>query len=116
MDIYERALKVVQKWRTVNCVTNAESEAVIQSLKSLITDALRELEAEINCTDVVRQDALMKYDPVDGSENPYPSSAKQYRSYHGKVAWLHNPWTGEKRNPLDIGSDVFGLLISNSRD
>ena len=113
MDINKRALKVVQKWCAGNYVDNVQSEAVLQIL---ITDALQELKAEINCTDIARQGALMKFDPVDGSEKPYPSSAKQYRSYHGNVAWLYNPWTGKKRNSLDIGNDVFGLLISNSGD
>lgn len=54
---------------------------------------------------------LMKFDPTDGSEKPYPSEAGQYRGWHGRVAWLFNPWTGEKRHPADIGSDVTGLLI-----
>lgn len=55
---------------------------------------------------------LMKFDPVDGSEKPYPSEASQYREYHGQVAWLYNPYTGEKRDSRDIGTDVFGLAIS----
>lgn len=58
--------------------------------------------------------SLMKFDPVDGAEKPYPSEANQYREYHGQVAWLYNPYTGEKRDPRDIGSDVFGLAISNN--
>ena len=113
MDIDEKALEVVQKWRTGNYVSNIQSETVLQSL---IANALRELEVEVNCTNVSRQGALLKFDPVDGSKKPYPSSAKQYRSYHGNVAWLYNPWNGKKRNPFDIGNDVFGLLISNSEE
>ena len=54
---------------------------------------------------------LMKFDPQDGSEKPYPSHAGQYREWHGLTAWLINPWTGEKRDPRDIGSDVTGILI-----
>ena len=50
----------------------------------------------------------MKYSPDTGEERPYPSNAKQWREYHGKVAWLYNPWTGEKRDPRDVGSDVYG--------
>ncbi|MCG7932859.1 MAG: hypothetical protein N0E44_22850 [Candidatus Thiodiazotropha lotti] len=42
---------------------------------------------------------------------PYPSHADQYRKYHGKIAWLYNPWTGDMRTPEDIGSDVNGLAI-----
>lgn len=60
------------------------------------------------------QSDLMKYDPADGSEKPYPSEAKQYRRYHGKVAWLFNPWNGARRNAADIGSDTFGNLIVDS--
>lgn len=57
------------------------------------------------------QEQLMKYSPDTGEERPYPSNAKQWREYHGRVAWLYNPWTGEKRDLLDFCSDVFGELI-----
>ena len=57
------------------------------------------------------QEALMKYSPDTGEERPYPSNAKQWREYHGRVAWLYNPWTGEKRDPKDVGSDVYGSLL-----
>ena len=58
------------------------------------------------------QEQLMKYSPDTGEERPYPSNAKQWREYHGRVAWLYNPWTGKQRDLLDIGSDVFGELIA----
>jgi len=54
---------------------------------------------------------LMKFDPSNGEEKPYPSQADQYRKYHGMVAWLFNPFTGTKRDPRDIGTDTFGHLI-----
>lgn len=57
------------------------------------------------------QDALMIYDPAMGDEHPYPSHAEQWRSYHGRKAWLFNPWTGERRSAEDVGSDAFGLLV-----
>ena len=57
------------------------------------------------------QDALMKFDPATGEERPYPSHAAQWRNWHGGAAWLFNPWTGERRNAHDVGSDVHGLLI-----
>ena len=57
------------------------------------------------------QEQLMKYSPDTGEERPYPSNAKQWREYHGRVAWLYNPWTGKKRDLRDIGSDVLGELI-----
>lgn len=56
-------------------------------------------------------DALMKFDPATGWEKPYPSQAAQWRAWNGKVAWLFNPWTGERRNAADVGSDPFGHLI-----
>jgi hypothetical protein len=59
---------------------------------------------------------LMRFDPVTGIEKPYPSSAEQYRQYHGKVAWLFNPYTGTARDPRDIGSDVLGHLIHAQKD
>lgn len=57
------------------------------------------------------QSSLMKFDPKDGSPEPYPSHAEQYRIYHGQVAWLINPWTGTQRHATDVGSDVTGMLI-----
>jgi len=57
------------------------------------------------------QDKLMKFDPATREEKPYPSHSTQYRDHHGGNAWLYNPWTGDKRHPLDIGSDVFGVAI-----
>ena len=63
-----------------------------------------------------QQQTLMKFDPAFGTERPYPSHAQQYRDWHGKVAWLFNPWTGEKRHPADIGSDVTGLLIAPANE
>jgi len=58
-----------------------------------------------------QQDTLMKFSPATGNENPYPSHAEQYRKYHGKVAWLYNPWTRVRRSAEDIGSDTFGFLV-----
>lgn len=54
---------------------------------------------------------LMKFDPATGAEKPYPSEATQYRAYHGKVAWLFNPYTGDRRDARDVGSDCFGYAI-----
>ncbi len=57
------------------------------------------------------QETLMKHDPQDGKLNPYPSHAKQYRNYHGRVAWLFNPWTDSRRHAADVGTDPFGVAI-----
>ena len=54
------------------------------------------------------QETLMKFDPQTGEPQPYPSHAEQYRIYHGKAAWLVNPWYGDRRHAMDIGSDCFG--------
>ena len=54
------------------------------------------------------QYTLMNFDPCSGTPEPYPSHAGQYREYHGEDAWLFNPWTGDKRKSLDVGSDVLG--------
>jgi len=61
------------------------------------------------------QNELMKYDPAYGYERPYPSHAEQWRRYHGKTAWIFNPWTGARRNPSAIGSDTFGNAIVDSK-
>lgn len=57
------------------------------------------------------QDELMRFDPMTLEAQPYPSHAKQYREWHGQVAWLYNPWTGEQRDARDIGTDVLGFAI-----
>lgn len=53
----------------------------------------------------------MRFDPAEGTEKPYPSHAEQWREYHGKMAWLFNPWTGQRRLAGDVGDDPFGYLI-----
>lgn len=53
----------------------------------------------------------MKFDPTDGSPDPQPKEAGEYRHHHGDVAWLFNPWTGHRRDVRDIGTDVLGYLI-----
>lgn len=57
------------------------------------------------------QQALMKFDPATGAPKPYPSHAAQWREYKGNTAWLFNPWTGDRRDARDVGTDTFGLLI-----
>lgn len=57
------------------------------------------------------QNTLMKFDPATGEQRPYPSHAAQWREWHGKTAWLFDPWTGCRRDAMDVGSDVQGLLI-----
>ena len=61
---------------------------------------------------MIQQDKLMEFDPATGDRRPYPSHAEQWRLYHGQsTAWLFNPWTGQRRDARDVGSDVHGLLI-----
>ena len=57
------------------------------------------------------QDTLMTNCPATGSAHPYPSHAAQWRKYNGATAWLFNPWTGRRRNAMDVGSDPFGVAI-----
>lgn len=54
---------------------------------------------------------LFKFDPIDGIADVYPSEARQYREYHGQVAWLFDPFTGVRRDARDVGSDPFGLMV-----
>lgn len=59
------------------------------------------------------QQAIMKFDPATGEPKPYPSHAEQWREWHGKqTAWLFNPWTGDRRDARDVGSDILGNLIA----
>lgn len=58
-----------------------------------------------------QQYTLMRFDPATGWGNPYPSHAQQWREFNGEMAWLFNPWTGDRRHAADVGSDTFGHLI-----
>lgn len=53
----------------------------------------------------------MRFDPATGALNPHPSDPEEWRAYHGRVAWLFNPWLGVRRCAEDIGSDVYGHAI-----
>lgn len=59
-------------------------------------------------------DNLMKFDPATGREKPYPSHAEQWRKYHGKTAFLYDPFSGNLRDARDVGSDPFGYGIIDS--
>jgi len=52
----------------------------------------------------------MKFDPETGIKIPN-TTPELYRENHTGVAWLFNPWSGDKRDSRDIGSDVFGHLM-----
>ncbi len=58
-----------------------------------------------------QQQTLMRFDPATGDASPYPSHAEQWRDFNGAMAWLFNPWTGDRRLAADVGSDVKGQLI-----
>ena len=58
-----------------------------------------------------QQSTEMNFSPDYGKADVYPKKAQEWREFHGDVAWIYNPWTGDKRDPRDIGSDVLGLLI-----
>jgi len=53
----------------------------------------------------------MLYDPAFGTVNPVPSNAAAFRTYHGKIAWVYNPWSGKQRHPCDISRDINGEFI-----
>lgn len=57
------------------------------------------------------QTPFFKFDPRTGMKVDQPIRAQEFRDYHGRDAWLFNPWTGTARHVSDIGSDVLGHLI-----
>lgn len=59
----------------------------------------------------MNQEQLMHFDPATCEHRPYPSHAAQWREHCGPIAWLFNPWTGDRRDARDVGSDCFGHLI-----
>jgi hypothetical protein len=38
----------------------------------------------------------LRFSPDTGIANPMSIEADAWRVYHEKVAWLYNPWTGNK--------------------
>jgi len=74
-------------------------------------EILRANLAKLEAASIPITPTLMVFDPKDGMREVYPSEARQYREWHGMVAWLYNPFTGDARSPQDIGTDPFGLLI-----
>lgn len=54
----------------------------------------------------------MRFDPVTGKEHVFPANAQHYRMYNTVGAvWMFNPWTGTKRDPRDVDTDKYGVLI-----
>lgn len=66
--------------------------------------------------DMSEQNMLMSHCPATGTEKPYPSHAQQWREYHGKTAWLFDPWSGNRRDARDVGTDTFGILINTKEN
>jgi len=62
------------------------------------------------------QPEQMLFDPANGGREPYPSHAEQYRAHHDRIAWLYSPWSGDRRTAKDVGSDVFGILLSKDAE
>lgn len=61
---------------------------------------------------LVEEENPMSFDPATGSQDCIPDTPTAYRKHHGKVAWLFNPWTGQRRDARDVGSDTFGQGIA----
>jgi hypothetical protein len=61
-----------------------------------------------------RQDALMAFDPFDGTAKPFPADADQWRRFHA-LPWHFNAWTGKRRHDAEVRSDVFGAAIVPSQ-
>lgn len=60
----------------------------------------------------IRQKRLMQFNPETGVEALEPIFAEAWRKQN-KGAWLFNPWTGVKREAIEIGDDVFGFRIQD---
>ena len=60
-----------------------------------------------------QENTPMRFGPGSGAVLPFgPVYAEGYRASNGPVAWIYNPWTGQPRDPRDIGTDVLGHLIT----
>lgn len=81
---------------------------------ALVQRHLHEVHAHTRSTNIApQQGRLMVYDPATGWSGPCvePTDPQAWREKHGTMAWLFNPWTGERRDARDVGSDPFGLAI-----
>lgn len=52
----------------------------------------------------------MLFHPATGEMIP-PILPDEFRKENAGIAWLFNPFNGDKRDPKDIASDVFGALV-----
>ena len=89
-------------------LVSSEDNKIIKKIRAK-TNKIGELKETLAA--IKGQYHLMKYDPASGEKAPYPSHAGQWREWHGRTAWIWNPWTSIMRDPRDIGSDPFGHLI-----
>ena len=53
----------------------------------------------------------MLFCPFSGEPGPVPDSAHAWREQH-QVVWLFNPWTGERRERMEIERDVDGKRLA----
>lgn len=60
---------------------------------------------------LVESETPMAFDPATGAQDCTPDTPTAYRKHHGEVAWLFNPWTGQRRDARDVGSDTFGQAL-----
>lgn len=63
------------------------------------------------------QTAPLRCSPNSGAEY-YDKllSAEQWRAEYLGAAWRYNPWTGERRDPLDVTADPYGAQITPQQD
>lgn len=61
----------------------------------------------------MNQSTPMIFMPHTGLQYPISNrKACEFRKSFTRTIFKYDPWTGEKRNPADIESDPFGLLIT----
>ena len=108
----ERNCNTCYYWKDESCDNDSSEETYNSKYDNCSEWILKSQKTDHPGMTKSGQNEQMKFDPSNGSKEPYPSHADQYREWHGAVAWLFNPWAGNKRDPRDIGSDVLGYLIS----
>lgn len=108
--VKEMPKKIIREgWMTRHPTRDTMVHVINAAYCDQLESEIEELRAELVALRHLR-DALL-FDPATGKRMAEPVSANEYRKMEGQVAWLYNPWTGEKRDPRDIGTDVFGHLI-----
>jgi hypothetical protein len=63
------------------------------------------------------QTAPLRFSPTTGADySDRLIDARQWRDEYLGISWRYDPWTGERRDPLDVTADPYGAQITPQQD